>query len=74
MTLNYKLMALFLVLIFFDYQVIKYCHHWIAADAGIAAMFIYDMASIAMSLIEPAIKYFADFYEKYTYHNIPHLD
>ena len=74
MTLNYKLLGLFLILIFFDYQILKHCHQWIAADDGIAAMFIYYMVSISMSIIEPAIRYFADFYEKYTYSNIPHLD
>ena len=60
-------MALFLVLFFLDYQVLKHAAgRMLSISDESEALFLYYMFSTSVLLLEPFLHFAVDFYEKYT--------
>jgi hypothetical protein len=72
---HYRLLALFLVLFFFDYQVLKFSGvKMLMASVESEVLFVYYMFSTAAILAEPFMQFAVDFYEKYTFAHVKNSD
>ena len=68
-------MALYLLLFFFDYQILKYIvGNMLSATKPTEGLFVYYMIINSFSLLEPFMQFAIDFYEKYTFHHIKNSD
>ena len=74
LNLNYRLIALLLLLLFFDYEMLVYSYELLYAENPTHFIFIYYTVIISLSIIEPVVKYFFDFYQKYTLCHIANID
>lgn len=72
---HYRVLALYILLFFLDYQVLKYsAFKMLASNVESEALFVYYMYSTAAILIEPFLQFIIDFYEKYTFGHFKNSD
>ncbi len=73
--LHYRAIALYLILFFIDYQMLKYIFKsMLSVSEATEALFVYYMITNAFSLLEPFMQFAIDFYEKYTFTHIKNSD
>lgn len=76
MTMNYRLLLHFLIMLFVDYELVIHTYHWLFIEVSDSSyiLFSYYCISISMSIIEPALSFILHFYEVYTNCQIENLD
>ena len=75
LSLHYRAIALYLLLFFVDYQILKYILvNMLSVTEATEALFVYYMVTNAFLLLEPFMQFAVDFYEKYTISHIINSD
>ena len=61
--MHYRAMALYLLIFFIDYQILKYIvNNMLSASEATEALFVYYMVTNAFLLLEPFMQFAFDFY------------
>lgn len=74
LNLNYRLCGLFLIIAFFDFEMLRYTLDLLYSENSMHFIFAYYTVTISLSIIEPIVKFGIDFYEKYTLCHISNID